>query len=52
MSLLQADDEPVWVIERRTGDVIEGRLDQDGYVREKNGAGAFAEGPYELLVEG
>lgn len=52
MGLLQAEEEPVWVLERRTGDVIEGRLDEDGYVREKDGAGAFADGPYELLVEG
>jgi hypothetical protein len=52
MSLLQADEEPVWVMERRTGEVIEARIDEDGYVREKDGSGAFADGPYELLVEG
>jgi len=50
MALLTAEEEPVWVVNSRTGETIEARIDKDGYVREKNGAGAFSEGTYELLV--
>lgn len=50
MALLQADEEPVWVLERHTGEVLEARIDEDGYVREIDGSGAFAEGPYVLLT--
>lgn len=51
MSLLRSDEEPVWVIEKRTGEVIEARVDNNGIVRETDSPAAYSDGAYELLID-